>query len=354
MIDANTKKSWSSLMKPSSVDIQEKSANTSVVKISPLERGFALTLGNALRRVLLSSIQGAGIVALKIEGVEHEFATISGVREDVVDIMLNVKSIVVKYEEKVRKKLTLSALGPCEVTAGMISAPEGVEIVNKDLVICHLDKGVKFNIELFVESGVGYFAPNGEEVHDQFSAQLEESLGIGVIPVDTVFSPVVSVSYKADHARVGSETEFDKLQMEIKTNGSITPKLAVGMAARILKEQLSVFSEFEPKSVAEIEKKNDTELEKWKPEFFIKVEDLELSVRSHNCLRNENMRYVGDITAKTEAEMLKTPNFGRKSLNEITHVLTSLGLSLGMDMKDWPPENIEELSKSYSATATIL
>lgn len=330
-------KNWQDLIKPTKLDISpsKQNPNEAVVIAEPLERGFGHTFGVALRRILLSSLQGAAITMMKIEGVLHEFSAIPGVREDVTEIVLNVKDIKIRALSSEKKRLTLSATGPCEVTAGMITAPSDVDILNKNLVICTLDKGAKLNIEFTVETGKGYVR-----------AQRASDAPIGLIPVDALFSPVTKVSYKVENARVGQVTDYDKLILTVETDGSVKPDDAVALAARILQDQLRLFINFEETAVeTKTEDKPDLPFSPW---LLKKVYDLdELSVRATNCLKNDNIVYVGDLVQKTENEMLKTPNFGRKSLNEIKEKLAKIGLRFGMDVPNWPPENIEDLAKKY-------
>lgn len=329
-------KNWQELIKPNKVDVStNKDPNRfGTVVVEPLERGYGLTLGNALRRVLLSSLQGAAVTSIKIDGVLHEFSSIPGVREDVTDIVLNIKNLAIRMQAEGSKKLTLSAEGPLEVKAGMIQTSGDIEIINPDLVICTLGDKAKLNIELTVSNGKGY-RPAAQNRH--------EDAPIGVIPVDSIFSPVRRVSYKVEDTRVGQITDYDKLVLDIETNGSVKPEDAVAFAARILQEQLSVFVNFqEPTAVAKEEEKDDLPFSR---HLLKKVEELELSVRSANCLKNDNIIYIGDLVQKSESDMLRTPNFGRKSLNEIKEVLTNMGLHLGMKVEGWPPENIEDLAK---------
>jgi len=329
-------KNWQELIKPSKVDIDHGNNAETVGKIvaEPLERGFGLTLGNALRRILLSSIQGAAVTAIQIDGVLHEFSSIEGVREDVTDIVLNVKAIAVRMHVEGPKKMRLNAEGPCEVTAGMIEAGADIEIMNPDLVICTLDKGAKFNMEMTVNTGKGYCPA---------SQNRPEECPVGLIPVDSVFSPVRKVSYEVEDTRVGQITDYDKLTLSIETNGVVTPEDAVAYASRILQDQLQVFINFdEPK---EQQEQKEEETLPFNKNLLRKVEELELSVRSANCLKNDNIVYIGDLVQKSESDMLRTPNFGRKSLNEIKEVLSTMGLHLGMQVEGWPPENIEELAR---------
>lgn len=327
-------KNWQELIKPNTVDVKHgANARTSgTVVVEPLERGFGLTLGNALRRILLSSLQGAAVSAIQIDGVVHEFSAIEGVREDVTNIILNVKAIAVAMHSEGPKKMRLSATGPCEVTAGMIEAGADIEIMNPDLVICTLDKGATLNMEFTVTTGKGYKPANQNRPEDA---------PVGLIPVDSVYSPVRKVSYDVEDARVGQITDYDKLTLKVETNGTVSPEDAVAYAARIMQDQLQVFVTFEEPKQTMTEEKED-ELP-FNPALLKKVDELELSVRSANCLKNDNIVYIGDLVMKSENDMLRTPNFGRKSLNEIKEVLTQMGLYLGMQVEQWPPENIDEL-----------
>jgi DNA-directed RNA polymerase subunit alpha len=329
-------KNWNELIKPSKLDVQPgaDAMRTAVIVAEPLERGFGLTLGNALRRVLLSSLQGAAVTSVQIEGVLHEFSAIPGVREDVTDIVLNIKTLDIKMSAEGPKRVYLKATGPGEVKAGDIETGADVEIMNSDMVLCHLDKGAKLNMEMTIEKGKGYVAA---------SQNRPEESPIGLIPVDSVFSPVRKVSYKVDNSRVGQVTDHDKLSLEVTTSGVVTPDDAVALAARILQDQLGLFINFDEPKTQQAE-----ELEEELPfnrNLLRKVDELELSVRSANCLKNDNIIYIGDLVQKSETDMLRTPNFGRKSLNEIKEVLSHMGLHLGMEIPNWPPENIEDLAK---------
>jgi len=331
-------KNWQELIKPQKLNIETTADNTSHAAIiaEPLERGFGLTLGNALRRVLLSSLQGSAVTAVQIEGVLHEFSSIPGVREDVTDIILNVKQLELRMHVEGPKRLTLNAEGPGEVTAGQIVDVADIEVLNPDLVVCTLDEGITLRMELTVNSGKGYVAADKNRPEDA---------PIGLIPVDSLFSPVKKVSYKVENTREGQILDYDKLAVQIQTDGSITAESAVAYAARILQDQLQVFVNFEePKERVADEAKPDLA---FNPVLLKKVDELELSVRSANCLKNDNIVYIGDLIQKTEGEMLRTPNFGRKSLNEIKAVLAEMGLHLGMEVAGWPPENIEDLAKRY-------
>ena len=329
-------KNWLELIKPNKVDVERGSTSPTLGKIvvEPLERGFGLTLGNSLRRVLLSSLQGAAVTAVKIAGVQHEFSTVEGVREDVTDIILNIKAIAVRMHVEGPKRMRLAAEGPCEVTAGMIEAGADIEIMNPDLVICTLDKGAKLDMEMTVNTGKGYRPAAGNRPEDA---------PVGLIPVDSIFSPVRKVSYEVEDTRVGQITDYDKLNLSVETNGVISPEDAVAYAARILQDQLQVFINFEEPKEAKASREEESL--PFNRNLLKKVEELELSVRSANCLKNDNIVYIGDLVQKSESEMLRTPNFGRKSLNEIKEVLTIMGLHLGMQIEGWPPENIEDLAK---------
>ena len=299
-----------------------------------MERGFGLTLGNALRRIMLSSLQGAAVTAIQIDGVLHEFSSVPGVREDVTDIVLNIKALGLRMQGEGPKKLRLRATGPCVVTAGMIETTGDIQVMNANLVICTLDQGAKVSMEMTVETGKGY-VPAAEN--------RSEDAPIGLIPVDAMFSPVRKVSYKVENTRVGQATDLDKLVMRVETNGAVTPEDAVALSARILQDQLQLFINFdEPHQTSAEDRAADLPFNK---NLLRKVDELELSVRSANCLKNDNIVYIGDLVQKTEGEMLRTPNFGRKSLNEIKEVLATMGLHLGMEIPGWPPENIEELAK---------
>ncbi len=329
---------WQALIKPTKLDIVVDKDNPRLASIvaEPLERGYGLTLGNALRRVLLSSLQGAAVTAMQIDGVLHEFSSVPGVREDITDLVLNVKEVALKMEAEGPKRLTLSKKGPGSVKAGDIATTGDIEILNPELVICHLDEGAEINIEFTVNGGKGYVPADRNRPEDA---------PIGFVPVDSLFSPVRRVSYKVEPTREGQVLDYDKLTMQIETNGGVSPEDAVAYAARILQEQLSVFVNFEePKK--ETAQESVPELA-FNPALLKKVDELELSVRSANCLKNDNIVYIGDLIQKTEAEMLRTPNFGRKSLNEIKEVLAQMGLHLGMDVANWPPENIDDLAKRY-------
>ncbi len=329
-------KNWQELIKPSKLAIEtgDDQRRVATVVAEPLERGFGVTLGNALRRVLLSSLQGAAVTSIRIDGVLHEFSSVPGVREDVTDLILNIKQLALAMHSNGPKRMTLKAKGPGEVTAAQIQTPADIEIMNPDLIICHLDDGASLSIELEVNSGKGYVPA---------SANRREDDPIGLIPIDSIFSPCRRVSYKIENTRVGQQTDYDKLSMTVETNGAVKPDDAVALAARILQEQLRLFINFEEPQ-AQIAERVEDELP-FNKNLLRKVDELELSVRSANCLKNDNIIYIGDLVQKSEAEMLRTPNFGRKSLNEIKEVLAQMGLHLGMEVAGWPPENIEDLAK---------
>ncbi len=331
-------KNWQELIRPTALDFKPGAdpERQATVIAEPLERGFGLTLGNALRRVLMSSLQGAAITSVQIDGVLHEFSSVAGVREDVTDIVLNLKGVSIKMEVEGPKRLEVRATGPGVVTAADIVETNGIQVLNRDHVICHLDDGASLFMELVVETGKGYVAADKNRPEDA---------PIGLISVDALFSPIKKVSYKVEPTREGQVLDYDKLMLSIETDGSIKPEDAVAFAARIVQDQLSVFVNFEePQAGVRQDEQDDLE---FNPLLLKKVDELELSVRSANCLKNDNIVYIGDLIQKTEAEMLRTPNFGRKSLNEIKEVLTSMGLHLGMEIIDWPPENIEDLAKNY-------
>jgi len=330
-------KNWAELIKPIKIDVNKEEQKTSgSVVIEPLERGFGLTIGNALRRILLSSLQGAAVTSVQIDGVLHEFSSISGMIEDVTEFILNIKLLALKLNSDQPKKMVLKTSGPGEIKASQIEAGSEIEIINKDLVLCHLEKSAKINLEFTVENGKGYVTAEQQKKEDK---------EIGLIFIDSTFSPVRKVSYKIENSRVGQVTDYDKLTLNVETNGAIEPDDAIAMSARILQEQLQYFINFEEPVIDDKTKEEESEI-KFNRNLLRKVDELELSVRSANCLRNDNIVYIGDLVQKSENDMLRTPNFGRKSLNEIREILMSLGLNLGMDISDWPPENIEELSKN--------
>jgi DNA-directed RNA polymerase subunit alpha len=344
-------KNWQEMKKPNSLEKKiggGDSRRRATFVAEPLERGFGLTLGNSLRRVLLSSLQGAAVTSIRIEGVLHEFSSLAGVREDMTDLVLNVKQVALRMEGDQPRRLALAATGPGEVKAGQIATTHDIEVMNPDLVLCHLDEGATLNMELTAETGKGYVPA---------AANRPADAPIGIIPVDALYSPVRQVSYKVENTRVGQELDFDKLTITVETDGTITPDDALAYAARILQDQLQLFVHFDegmtltqmPTGIGHAAAGGsgdaDQDANQLNRYLLKKVDELELSVRSANCLKNDNIIYIGDLVQKTEAEMLRTPNFGRKSLNEIKEVLSSMGLRLGMDIPGWPPENIEEMAK---------
>jgi DNA-directed RNA polymerase subunit alpha len=331
-------KNWQELIKPNKLEVSagDDPKRQATVVAEPLERGFGLTLGNALRRVLLSSLQGAAITAVQIDGVLHEFSSIPGVREDVTDIVLNIKDIAIRMQGEGPKRMVLKKQGPGAVLAGDIGVTGDVTVLNPNLVICTLDEGAEIRMEFTVNTGKGYVAAERNRAEDA---------PIGLIPVDSLYSPVKKVSYRVENTREGQILDYDKLTLTLETNGSISPDDAVAYAARILQDQLNVFVNFEEPRREEAAP-SIPELA-FNPALLKKVDELELSVRSANCLKNDNIVYIGDLIQKTEAEMLRTPNFGRKSLNEIKEVLAQMGLHLGMEVTGWPPENLEELATRF-------
>ena len=328
-------KNWRSLIKPPKIDVKLSDDKTYAKIIAePLEKGYGLTLGNTLRRVLLSSIRGTAVTAIQIDGVLHEFTSIKGVREDVTDIVLNIKSLALKSSSETPKKLILDVKGPGEIKASNIKPLADIEILNPDLIICNLDENTNFHMEMTVGNGKGYVSADMNK---------PEEPPLGLIPIDSLFSPVKKVSYSVSTAREGKALDYDKLIMEVETNGSISAEDAVAYSARIFQDQLGMFVNFdEPQEVIVREKPSEPEFNR---NLLRKVDELELSVRSMNCLKNDNIIYIGDLVQKSEGEMLRTPNFGRKSLNEIKEVLNTMSLYLGMEIPNWPPENIAEMSK---------
>jgi DNA-directed RNA polymerase subunit alpha len=322
-------KNWTELIKPKKLDIDPETHTRFYGKFTcePLERGFGTTLGNALRRVLLSSLRGSAITSVKIKGIYHEFSPIPGIIEDVTEIILNLKAVRFKMHSKEEKIVVLEAKGDGEITAGSFQTDSTLEILNPEAHIATLARDGELVIEATIRSGKGYLPAESNR---------EETRSIGVIPIDAIFSPIRKVNHVVSQARVGQQTDYDKLTLEVWTDGSVTPEDAVALAAKILKEQLTIFINFEePKE--ESEEKPVTEASRLNENLFRPVNELELSVRSANCLKNANIRLIGELVQKTEAEMLKTKNFGRKSLNEIKEILTEMGLNLGMKLENFPP-----------------
>jgi len=323
-------KTLSELLKPRQVKVEEQQTYHAKVSIEPLERGFGHTLGNALRRILLSSVPGCAIVDLKIDGVLHEYTTIDGVQEDVIDIMLNLKGVGIIMHAKDEATLTLRKKGPGPVTAGDIQLDHDIELVDPDYVIANINKDVELSMELHVVKGRGYQPSNTRRLSDEETA-------LGHLQLDASFSPVRKVAYSVEAARVEQRTNLDKLVIDIETNGTVDPEEAIRIAGSILKDQLSVFVNLEG-SEEEVPEEPESQID---PILLRPVDDLELTVRSANCLKAENIYYIGDLIQRTEVELLKTPNLGKKSLTEIKDVLASYGLSLGMRLENWPPPNIE-------------
>jgi len=331
-----TQKNWQELIRPNKLDIKAgvNEVNRATIVAEPLERGYGLTLGNSLRRVLLSSLQGAAVTAIQIDNVVHEFSSIPGVREDVTDIVLNIKALAIKLHSEGPKRMQLKKTGPGAVKASDISETADIEILNSDHIICTLDDGAEISMELTVATGKGYVPAERNRPEDA---------PIGLIPVDALYGPVRQVSYKVENTREGQVLDYDKLSLDVETDGSVSPDDAVAFAARILQDQLQMFINFEEPQIEAV--REDESEPDFNSNLLRKVDELELSVRSANCLKNDNIVYIGDLIQKTEAEMLRTPNFGRKSLNEIKEILSSMGLKLGMEVPEWPPENIEDLAK---------
>jgi DNA-directed RNA polymerase subunit alpha len=326
-------KNWRDLIKPRKVEIDGDSSSTyGKFVVEPLERGFGTTLGNSIRRVLISSLQGAAITAIKVEGngglVEHEFTTIPEVSEDVTDIVLNLKEVRLRLHTNEVKTIRIEAEGPKDVKAGDILGDDQVEVLNPGHHICTISEGGKLKMELTCRRGRGYVPAQNNKV---------VGAPIGTIAIDSLFSPVSKVNYQVTNARVGQQTDYDRLALEVWTDGSVTPQDAVAFAAKIIKEQLTVFINFE-ETEEPVAVESPREEAKLNENLFRSVDELELSVRSANCLQQANIRTIGDLVQKTEAEMLKTKNFGRKSLKEIKEILAEMGLSLGMKLENWPPK----------------
>jgi len=330
-------KNWKGLIKPKKIEFNKEKDifNSAELVAEPLESGYGQTLGNMLRRVLLSSIRGAAVTSIKIEGVTHEFSSIPGIIEDVTEIILNIKQLAIKLNDVESSKISIKANGPKEIKASDIECGAHVEVLNKDLHICTLDSKAKIDMTLNVDEGKGYVPAvkhsNGDDAP------------LGTIFIDSFFSPVRKVSFKVENSRVGQVTDYDKLIMQIETDGSVVPEDSVAYAARIIDEQLKMFINFEdPVEEVVVPTKEEPQLN---VNLLRKVEELELSVRSANCLKNDEIIYIGDLVQKTESEMLRTPNFGRKSLNEIKEILATMNLELGMKIEGWPPANIEDIRK---------
>lgn len=332
-------KSIAGLLKPNLVEVVSHSANHSRIVIEPLERGFGHSLGNALRRVMLSSILGCAVTEVEIDGVLHEYTTIDGVQEDVIDILLNLKQLAVILHSRDEVTLSLNKSGAGVVTAADIDLPHDVEIVNPEQVIAHLTQAGELNIKLKIERGRGYVPSSVRK------EQMEGSTAVGALMVDAIFSPVVKVAYSVESTRVEQRTDLDKLIVELETNGTVDPEETIKLAATILHDQLSVFVDFE-KVHEQAAEEAVVEEETFDPVLLRPVDDLELTVRSANCLKAENIFYIGDLIQRTEVELLKTPNLGKKSLTEIKDILAMKGLSLGMRLENWPPENLADQSQA--------
>ena len=326
------------LLKPKLVEVVSHNINHSRIVIEPLERGFGHSLGNALRRVMLSSIPGCAVTEVEIEGVQHEYTTIEGVQEDVIDIMLNLKKLAIILHSKDEVELTLSKETKGPVTAADIDLPHDVEIINPDLVLANLTDNGKLNITLKVERNRGY-------VPASLRKEQNDTVPVGVLMLDAAFSPVNRVAYRVESTRVEQRTNLDKLIIELETNGTIDPEETVKLAATIIHDQLSVFVDFEKVNEQVIEEEVPVEPE-FDPVLLRPVDDLELTVRSANCLKAENIFYIGDLIQRTEVELLKTPNLGKKSLTEIKDILALKSLSLGMRLENWPPENLIDQSQA--------
>jgi DNA-directed RNA polymerase subunit alpha len=333
--------SISGLLKPRLVEVVSKTPNHSRIVIEPLERGFGHSLGNALRRVLLSTIPGCAVTDVEIEGVLHEYTTIEGVQEDVIDILLNLKKLAVVLHSKDEVELILTKTGAGCVTAADISLPHDVEIINPDLVIANLTQAGVLNMKIRVRRGRGYEPVSVRKLNS------EQSLVVGALQLDVSYSPIVKVAYQVESTRVEQRTNLDKLVIELETNGTVDPEETIKLAATILHDQLSVFVDFE-KVNDQVEEKEVEIEEVFDPVLLRPVDDLELTVRSANCLKAENIFYIGDLIQRTEVELLKTPNLGKKSLTEIKDILALKGLSLGMRLENWPPDNLADQSHAIS------
>jgi DNA-directed RNA polymerase subunit alpha len=327
--------SISGLLKPRLVEVVSKSPNHSRIVIEPLERGFGHSIGNALRRVLLSTIPGCAVTDVEIEGVLHEYTTIEGVQEDVIDILLNLKKLAVVLHSKDEVELTISKHGAGCVTAADIIIPHDVEIINPDLVIANLTQVGILNMKIRVRRGRGYEPVSVRKTNS------EHSLIVGALQLDASYSPIVKVAYQVESTRVEQRTNLDKLIIELETNGTVDPEETIKLAATILHDQLSVFVDFEKVNDQLAEEEIEVQ-EIFDPVLLRPVDDLELTVRSANCLKAENIFYIGDLIQRTEVELLKTPNLGKKSLTEIKDILALKGLSLGMRLENWPPESLAD------------
>jgi DNA-directed RNA polymerase subunit alpha len=329
-------KSWKDLIRPKRLEVEKETLTPFYGKFTaePFERGFGITIGNSLRRILLSSLQGAAITSVKIDGVLHEFSTIPGTKEDMTEIILNLKEVRLKLHTEGPKTIRVKTEGPKVLKAGDILTGDAVEILNPDHYIATLSRDGKLSMEMLVKMGRGYVPAERNK---------EENQPVGTIPMDAIFSPTKKVNYTVTNARVGQITDYDKLNLEVWTDGSLNPEEAIAHSAKILKDQLSIFITFEEEEEAEMSYSEDEEEKEGINENLLRsVDELELSVRSANCLKHANIKLIGDLVQKTEAEILATKNFGRKSLNEIKEILSEMGLNLGMKLDRWPPKKPEE------------
>jgi len=332
-------KSWKDLIRPKRLEVEKETLTPTYGRFTaePFERGFGITIGNSLRRILLSSLQGGAITSLKVDGVLHEFSTIPGTKEDITEIILNLKEVRLKLHTEGPKTIRVKAEGPRVLKAGDILTGDAVEILNPDHYIATLSRDGKLSMEMVVKTGRGYVSAERNK---------EEGQPIGTIPMDAIFSPIKKVNYTVTNARVGQITDYDKLILEVWTDGSLNPEEAVAHAAKILKDQLSIFITFEEEEEEVSYPEDEEEKEAFNENLLRSVDELELSVRSANCLKHANIKLIGDLVQRTEAEILATKNFGRKSLNEIKEILTEMGLSLGMKLDHWPPKKSEEEMES--------
>ncbi len=326
-------RNWKDLIKPDNLDTAQLSDNYGKFVAAPLERGYAVTLGNSLRRVLLSSLNGAAVTAIRIEGVDHEFSSIEGIKEDVADIILNIKQVNLRYLGEQETTIFIKTQGPKVVTGADIETNGDVEVLNKDQVICTINQEGSLNMEMIVKLGRGYQPAEKNRTAD---------LPAGFVAMDAIFAPIRRVAYSISNARVGQDTDYDKLNLEVWTNGAVRPDDAMAYAAKIMKEQLTIFINFD-----EAEEVTETDIDseehpKLNEHLFKTVDALELSVRAANCLENANIKYIGELVTRTEGDMLKTKNFGRKSLNEIKDILVEMGLSLGMKIEGFDPNALRE------------
>ncbi len=322
-------RNWRDLIRPRKLEVEAETLTPTYGKFTcePLERGFGTTIGNSLRRILLSSLQGSAITAVKFDGALHEFSTLPDVVEDVTDVVLNLKEVLIKCADSKPRVVRVEKDGEGKVTAGDIQLTDGVEVLNPDHVVLTCSKGAKVRAELHIGTGRGYVPAERNKT---------PNTPVGVVPIDSLFSPIRKVNFQVTNARVGQQTDYDRLSIEVWTNGAVRPEDAIALAAKILKDQLSIFINFEEASEPSHEASVSEEQQKLSENLWKSVDELELSVRSANCLQNANIRHIGELVQKSESEMLKTKNFGRKSLKEIKEILAEMGLSLGMKIEGWP------------------